>query len=463
MSSTKHNKEKKYDFKKKINYLSDIRHEIKKNRIIFDEGKENFGLDEFKQLMKVKNTSEVKGYPFRGYFDKYEKTLRGIKMGLKIIPIETKYEKQEHPSNIECIVLKELTESLINKGKSPHIAYYLGIQKISNRCRAVKSLNLKRLELEDKIKNYSNMIISEFVTGGSLDNWIFNTYENDNTISDEQWKCIVFQLIYTIAIIQNDYHMLHNDFHYGNILIDTSIKPGGYFVYEILGKRYYLPNTGIIPKIWDFEFCMVYKDNIPHYYPNKYITGSWDYDKKNHVIIVKESDLNNEDEKHNVPYEFNEVYDLHYFLTSLLDLYISQELFDWVISLYPNELIPEEESSTTDSSTDTDSTTYPDSTTDSTTDSNTDSTTDSTTDITNSIEIELTESTETITEDTEGYTKSFNTEFLQDGRLKNGVEKNFILPTPKELLQSEFFKQFLKKPEDFDEQNAVYFNSGVSK
>ena len=48
----------------------------------------------------------------------------------------------------------------------------------------------------------------------------------------------------------------------------------------------------------------------------------------------------------NVQYNYNEVYDVHYFLTSLLDLYISQELFDWTIQLYPREVIPEDEEST---------------------------------------------------------------------------------------------------------------------
>lgn len=453
---------KKYDFKKKMAYLAEIRHELKKHRIIFDEGKENFGLDEFKQLTKVKNTSEVKGYPFRGYFKKYDKILRGIKIALKIVPVETKYEKIDHPCNIEPIVLKELTDSLIRTGKTPHLTYYLGIQKVSNRSRAIKNLNLKRLELEDKIRGYSNMMISEYINGGSLDNWIFNTYENDDEISDSQWKYIVFQLIYTIAILQHDYKMMHNDFHYGNILIDTSIKPGGYFVYEIHNKRYYIPNTGIIPKGWDHEFTMAYRDNIPNYYPNKYIMGSWGYDKTNHKIIVDYTN-SDPDEKHNVPYEFNEVYDLHYFLTSLLDLYISQELFDWIINLYPDELIPEEDSTetytdTTTDTTDTDTTNITD-----TTDTET-TKTDTETSDTNDYSISISLTDETTTEET-NETESNNSNskkstFLIDGRLINGVEKMFNLPTPKLLLECEFFKEFLKVPHDFNEKEAVYFKSG---
>jgi serine/threonine protein kinase len=229
--------------------LRDIRHEIKKKRLLLDEGRERFGMDDMSQLMKVKNTSEVKGYPFK--VGKTNSCLEDTKIALKIVPIETKYEKHEHPCQLENIFLRELTENIVNNNISPHVTYYLGTQKVSNKSRALKQLNLKRLEVEEKIRSHSNMLISEFVEGGSLDNWVFNTYEDDEEITDEQWKSIVFQLIYTIAVIQHYYRMMHNDFHYGNILIDNTLTPGGYFVYEIQNKRFYLPNTGIIPKIWD--------------------------------------------------------------------------------------------------------------------------------------------------------------------------------------------------------------------
>ena len=85
-------------------------------------------------------------------------------------------------------------------------------------------LNLKRLEVENVIRTHSNVVISEFVEGKSLDNWIHDTYENDNKISDIQWKIIVFQLIYTIYVMQVYFKLMHNDFHYGNILIDNTIK-----------------------------------------------------------------------------------------------------------------------------------------------------------------------------------------------------------------------------------------------
>ena len=54
----------KFDLKDKLELLKRIRHEIKRKRFVLDENRENFGFDDLSQLSKVKNTSEVKGYPF---------------------------------------------------------------------------------------------------------------------------------------------------------------------------------------------------------------------------------------------------------------------------------------------------------------------------------------------------------------------------------------------------------------
>lgn len=455
----------------KLRQLQDIRHLIKRRKIIFDESKERFGFQELTQLVKVKNTSQIKGYPFRCSGDTgiRTKNTKSVDLGLKIVPIETKYAKAEHPCYLETLILKALTDNIVNKNISPHFTYYLGTQKVSNKCRALKMLNLKRLEVEGCIRTHSNVLLSEFVQGGSLDNWVFNTYENDQEISDGQWKILVFQLIYTIAIIQRYYRMMHNDFHYGNILIDTNIKPGGYFVYEISGKTYYIPNTGIIPKLWDFEFCMVYSDKIEGCYPNRFIVGPYEYDRKQHKTIVPEQaiDKNKRSEtKHsehsehsertedlNVPFNYNEVYDLHYFLTSLLDLYISQELFDWILKVYPQEVIPEDTSTeTTETSTETTSTI-----------TETSDTTTSSMSLTTSLSTSSSSELSFSDSDCSSSDASSSAErvYLSEGRLVNGVEQEFELPKPLDLLHSGFFEMFTVKPDDFDQRtDTLYFRAG---
>jgi hypothetical protein len=460
MSSKDESPKLQFKLDEKLKYLKDIRHEIKKKRIFFDENKERFGLDEFSQLVKVKNTSEVKGYPFKA-FNKSSTKTHGIRYGLKIVPVETKYDKKEHPSNLENVILKELTENIVNKMISPHIAYYLGVQKVSNKSRALKMLNLKRLEVEEKIRTHSNMLISEFVEGNSLDNWVFDIYEKDDEISNKQWKVIVFQMLYTMSVIQHHYRMMHNDFHYGNILIDDTIKPSGYFVYEIKNKKYYIPNLGVICKAWDFEFAMVYSNKIKDSYPNKFITGSFEYNRKEHKTIVKEDDLESKDlEDLNVPFNYNEVYDPHYFLTSLLDLYISQELFDWIISLYPMELIPEEESSSNDSSYSSYSSDSSDSSDSLNYKSKSNSEKSKSKSLKNSNNSDNSDSYSDSDSDSGSENVKSERKYVHDGRLINGAEDEFKLPNPITLINDSFFECFTQKPDDFDEKTALYFNAG---
>jgi hypothetical protein len=478
----------KFELGNKTKILKDIRHEIKKKRFILDETREKFGFDDMTQLTKVKNTSEVKGYPFVA--SKVEsKILKGVKVGLKVVPVETKFEKHEHPTNLEFLALKELTDNIVCKNISPHIVFYLGNQKISNKSRAVKFLNLKRLEVEEQIRTNSNMLISEYIEGGSLDTWIYDIYENDGEISDNDWRVLIFQLIYTIAIIQHYYRMMHNDFHYGNILIDTSVKKvdGQYFVYDIDGQLYYIPNTGFIPKLWDFEFAMVYSDKVPEFYPNKFIIGNCEYDRKRHTtkepVLGDDNSLESDDL--NVPYNYNEVYDLHYFLTSLLDLYVSQEIFDWILEVYPDDLIPREDSdSSSGSDSDSESSDSDDSDSESDDSSSHSSHSSHSTkssdkdddnddkddkdDLKNKLDnINLSDSdshsehseSESEEKDSDDSSRPYN-RYLSEGRLKNGMEREFDLPTPLSILKNRLFDEFRNKPLDFDESKAIYFKSG---
>lgn len=302
-SDLKHS-DKLYSFKEKIDLLTKIRHEIKRRRFLLDETVDKFGFDDISLLSKVKNTSQIKGYPLVASKIK-SKLLNNKKIALKVIPIEQKYEKNEHPSVLESIALKELTDNVILKNKSPHIAFFLGNQKVSNKSKALKFLNLKRLEVESSIRTHSNMLISEFVEGGSLDNWVYDTSENDKEITDTEWKGLVFQLIYTISILQHDYKMMHNDFHYGNILIDNTLKPDGYFVYSINNTKYYVKNPGFYPLSWDFEYAMTYSNNIPDFYPNKFIIGPYPHNRKTHITTVppKKEDATDDSSSMNVPYK----------------------------------------------------------------------------------------------------------------------------------------------------------------
>ena len=435
----------------KLKLLNSYKHEIRKKRIFLDVSKDMFGFDIMSQLIKVKNTSEVKGYPFMISNKKY-------KFGLKVIPLENRYDKYEHPTYLEYIILQYLTENIVNKQISPHFVHYLGQFKISNRDRAIKHLNLKRLEVENLIRTSSNVVLSEYVEGKSLDNWLHDTYENDEKISGLQWKIIAFQLIYTIYVMQAYFKLNHNDFHYGNILIDTEIKGEGYFVYKINNKTYYVPNTGIIPKIFDFEYAMVYSNKIPDTFPNKFIVAHCIYDRNKHVSVLNDNSSSHDDED-NVPYNYSEYYDLHYFLTSLLDLYISNDLFNWILNVYPEEVIPPEDETTTTtsrtrSSDSSDSSDLSDSCDSSDSDKKRSSYRSSS--YRSSYKSSYRSSCRSSGKSSDKTSKSEEL-YVIKGRLVNGSETKFDLPKPLQLLEHDFFKEFLNKPDNYDEKKAVIF------
>lgn len=455
----------KIEYNKKLEILKNIRHEIKRRRFLLDESVDRFGFDDMSLLSKVENTDQVKGYPMVAS-KVQSKILKGVKVGLKVVPIETKFEKHEHPTTLEFIALKELTDNILLKNISPHFVYYLGSQKVSNKSRALKFLNLKRLEVEDQIRTHSNMLISEYIQGGSLDNWVYDIYENDAKISSTEWKALVFQLVYTIAILQHHYRMMHNDFHYGNILIDTSLEqvPGQYFVYTINNTTFYLPNTGFIPRTWDYEFSMCYSNKIPDFYPNKFIMGACEHDRKTHITkepIQKDDDSTIDSDDQNVPYNYNEVYDVHYFLTSLLDLYISQDLFDWIIQLYPDELIPREViSGSTSSSYDSTESSSNQSLKNKLNNIGTNSEDDDSKSSSNS-EGDSESDSEDNESDNKSSSRSEYNRYLSEGRIKNGIETEFDnLPTPNIIMKDSFFDSFKNKPTDFDESKAIYFKAG---
>jgi hypothetical protein len=219
---------------------------------------------------------------------------------------------------------------------------------------------------------------------------------------------------------------------------------------------------------------MTYSDKIQDFYPNKFIIGPYVHDRKTHKTIVPEKIEPSETDdtsSMNVPYNYNEVYDLHYFLISLLDLYISEELFNWIISIYPPELIPKDnESNSSDLSSNLSSKVSSNlsSKVSSNLSSNLSSkVSDNISDDSNdsSSSESSSESSSKSSSGSSSGSRSDSTseydEFLSDGRMKCGVEEQFDnLPIPIDIINNSFFDFLRIKPIDFDEKTAIYFDAG---
>ena len=451
-------------YKEKLSELNKIRNSVKNKTINFNENKKFFGHLKSTPLKKNKNDDdeddEIKGFPFK---IKLKGSNKIKNLSIKIIPIENKYTTNEHPCFIENIILKELTDNVINKNLSPHIVFYFGSTKVNNKSSCLLDMNLPNFYNNRKIKNYSNMLISEYIDGLSLEEWVYKQTKKNIEITPSNWLTMIFQLLYTIYIFQYKYKLLHNDFHYGNILIDDNIKAEGYFIYKIFGKTYYLKNFGIIPKLWDFEFCMCYSDNIKSLYPNKYIIGTSNYNKK-----TFSTNLNSIDKDFHVPLNYNEVYDSHYLLTSLLKLYISDDIYEWISNLYPYEVIE------SDSDSDSDSDSYYKSDTDTDTDTDTSSYNKNLQNKKSSVKSvdkifsklnkdNCNSNSSSNSSFTTTYTSSDNDSvYLKDGRLLNKTLNMFNLPTTKDILNDKIFDQFLIKPKDLNPDLDVVFDSTIN-
>lgn len=303
--------------KKRLELLVDTQKKVNNGEIPFDVDKPNFGFKRMEQLFPVVR-DEIKGYPCVAY----NKFNDPIKFGVKVIPLELKYESSSHPCRIELALLKEFT-SLVRSGVTPHIAYFFKELSVPNKKKVLTRFPLKSLRKE--IFKKSNVLIAEYVPGGSIEEW----HQEQPNITEKQWKYIIFSVAWTLLCLQDSYKFLHNDFHYGNILIDTSIDPSdkSYIQYVLQGCGgsdeplvFNIQNVGLLPKLWDFEFASTYGD---------------DFTLKNNFFKQTEE---------NIPHDFNPYYDLHCFLTSLLELDIPDKLRDLILHLYPEEVLPPVES-----------------------------------------------------------------------------------------------------------------------
>ena len=300
--------------KEKLELLKSIKSDIDSGILTFDPIKENFGFEFMDQLFDV-SEDEIKGYPCICY----NKISDSLKYGVKIIPLENNFEKDSHPANVEIELLKEFTK-LVDDCITPHITYYLASSVVSNKKKALVKFPLK--SFREDIYSSCNVLISEYVSGGSIEEWI----KQQVNIEKKHWKYIIFSIVWTLMVLGDRYHFMHNDFHYGNILIDTDIsvknKKNTQYILTTTSNevlKFNIPNVSINAKVWDLEYSRTFKDH------NNFKALTNDFFK--------------EDEE-DIPSYYNSYYDLHYFLISILELDIPADIREFILKNYPKEVIP---------------------------------------------------------------------------------------------------------------------------
>ncbi|RYE25180.1 MAG: hypothetical protein EOP45_05050, partial [Sphingobacteriaceae bacterium] len=146
-----------------------------------------------------------------------------------------------------------------------------------------------------------------------------------NLLDLENYRSILFRILYTMSVLQKKYGFMHNDQHVQNILMKpVSESPDEQKIrkYKVNGTCYKVPDLEWIPILWDFEDARC--DNV-------------------HGLNYNAKTINEPD----VPPKWCPYYDVHFLLISLIDVFaisntgiIPTEVRNWVLSMYPEQAIP---------------------------------------------------------------------------------------------------------------------------
>jgi hypothetical protein len=81
-------------------------------------------------------------------------------------------------------------------------------------------------------------------------------------VDDDLVLSVLFQVMAGLYALQKHGQVFNNDIKALNILF-YRVTPGGYWVYNIMGRTYYVPNLGVIPVVNDFGVSSFYDPKNP--------------------------------------------------------------------------------------------------------------------------------------------------------------------------------------------------------
>jgi len=93
------------------------------------------------------------------------------------------------------------------------------------------------------------LLLNEF-PHGDFTNWI----QTERSI--KEWSLAYFQIFVGLYFLQKFFNMTHHDLHWGNVLVHPSPR-GGYSMYQIDGKKYYMPNLGFCCVLSNFGYARI--------------------------------------------------------------------------------------------------------------------------------------------------------------------------------------------------------------
>jgi hypothetical protein len=165
----------------------------------------------------------------------------------------------------------------------------------------LNTLNIKEIdknynfsEIIDDNKTFKYCTLDNFPTQllfiENLEYTLDDIIDNeDYKINEDEWKSILFQICFGLAVAQKTYNFVHNDLHSQNIMFTTTHEQ--FLFYELNSKYYKVPTFGKIAKIIDFGRATFEYNNTIYFSSvfdeNGDAEGQYDYPEDNSYDTCK--------------------------------------------------------------------------------------------------------------------------------------------------------------------------------
>lgn len=73
----------------------------------------------------------------------------------------------------------------------------------------------------------------------------------------DEWISCFLQIFFGLYVLQYYCGFVHNDLHWGNVLV-FKVKKGGSWLYKIRDQDFYIPNEGFLFVLWDFGMTTLF-------------------------------------------------------------------------------------------------------------------------------------------------------------------------------------------------------------
>lgn len=172
----------------------------------------------------------------------------------------------------EALILRDIANPLVERGVCPNLPLMYSAHSCA-KCE-FEGLNAGLGKLSKKAIKPCMILLME-LAGGDLANWL-----EKKPSADEIYNAL-FQILAGLYALQKFGQVFNNDIKAPNILY-YNVTPGGYWVYNIMGKRYHVPNMGKLFIINDFGVSSAY---LPHLYSSS--DGGFTMGRRTFIMVNK--------------------------------------------------------------------------------------------------------------------------------------------------------------------------------